>query len=214
MWFRSRLKSVIAVVVGGTSLVYGLGPATAWASAASASGQSGAAQLHRYDGETLFRGLFFREGPVAQLYPNLSIAPQAPTAQGEQVINAVIARMRTMDPTFFTRFAAGIQSGSRLKTLAAIQDAQTLFDKALVAQYHAQTVTANGQVGYCFFGPIAVAIAGVLVLVLAGAGAVVVAAAAVYVYFWFYAPAMSSTERLAQEKWVNQIALSPLAHAA
>jgi len=163
----------------------------------------------------LFRGLFFRQGPVAQQNPGLAIAPATPTGQGAVVLNTLIAKMRQMDPRFFNRFATGIQSGSRLRILAAIKDAQLVFDKAMVATYHAQPASkSGGQVGYCFFGPIALAIAAVVVLVLAGAGAVVVVAAAAAVYVYFWAPASDPASRLAQEKWVNRIAQSPLAAAA
>jgi SdpC family antimicrobial peptide len=209
MWFRQRLKTVIAVVVGGASLAYGLGPSVAWASSASVAAPRPAATT-RYNGETLFRGLFFRQGAVAQRYGSLSIAPTAPTGQSTAVLDTLITTMRQLDPQFFSRFATGIQSGNRVSIMAAITAAQTLFAKAIVTAYHAQPVTNGSQQGYCFFGPIAVAIAAVLVLVLAGAGAVVVVAAAVYLYVYFWARPQDSASLLAEEKWVNQIALSPL----
>jgi len=210
MWFRQRLKSVIAVVVGGASLAYGLGPSVAWASSAYVTTARPAASLVRYDGEALFRGLFFRQGAVAQRLPGLSIAPIAPTGQSTAALNTIVTTMRQLDPQFFSRFATGIQSGNRISIMAAITNAQTLFAHAVATAYHAQPATNSSQQGYCLFGPIAVAIAAVLVLVLAGAGAVVVVAAAVYLYVYFWAPARDSASLLAEEKWVNQIALSPL----
>jgi SdpC family antimicrobial peptide len=210
MWFRPRLKSVIAVVVGGASLAYGLGPSVAWASGASVAPSRIAASPHRYDGEALFRGLFFRQGAVAQRFAGLSIAPKAPTGESTAVLDNIIATMQQLDPQFFNRFATGIQSGNRLSIMSAITSAQNLFAKAVVTAYHAQPVTTGTQQGYCLFGPIAVAVAAVLVLLLAGAGAVVVVAAAVYLYVYFWAPARDSASRLAEEKWVNQIALSSL----
>jgi SdpC family antimicrobial peptide len=213
MWFRPRLKSVIAVVVASASLSYGLGPTVAWASGGSTAAPAASKRL-AYDGETLFRGLFFRQGPVGQQLPDLAIAPMAPTADGAAVLDTLVAQMRQSDPRFFSRFAKGVLSGNRLKILAAIKDAQTVFDNAVVAAYHATVVTNGKQIGYCVFGPVAVAVA--LVLVAVGAGAVVVAAvaAAVVVWVWFWAPASNPASRLAQEKWVNQIALSPLAATA
>ena len=210
MWFRQRLKSVIAVAAGSASLAYGLGPTVAWASPGSTAAPAASARQIRYDGETLFRGLFFRQGPVAERLPSLSIAPMPPTGQGALVLDTLIAKMRASDPQFFSRFARGIQSGNRLRVLAAIQDAQTVFDNALTAVYQA-TAVANPDVGDCLYLAAVVA----LVLVLVGAGAIVVAAvaAAVVVWVYFWAPATNSTSRLAEEKWVNQIALSPLAAA-
>lgn len=213
MWFRPRLKSVITVAVASASLAYGLGPSLAWASGGPAATPGASTRLTRYDGETLFRGLFFRQGAIGQRYPSLSIAPMAPTAKGAAVLDTLIAQMRQTDPKLFDRFATGIQSGSRLRILAAINDAQAALDNALITAYHAQTVAKGGQIGYCFFGPIAVAVAAVLVLVVAAAGAVVVAAAGAVVWVWFWAPAGDASSRLAQEKWVNQIALSPLARS-
>ena len=127
------------------------------------------------------------------------------------MLDTLIAKMRASDPQFFNRFAKGIQSGNRLRVLAAIQDAQTVFDNALTAAYQARAV-ANPDVGDCLYLAAVVA----LVLVLVGAGAIVVAAvaAAVVVWVYFWAPATNSTSRLAEEKWVNQIALSPLAAVA
>jgi SdpC family antimicrobial peptide len=215
MWFRRRLKSLIAVVVACASLGYALGPSLAWASGGSATAPAAAAaRTPAYDGETLFRGLFFHQGPIGQRYPSLPIAPTAPTGQGATVLNTLIAKMRLSDSQFFNRFASGILSGNRLRILAAIKDAQTAFDNAVVAAYHATVATKGTQIGYCFFGPVAVAVA--LVLVVVGAGAVVVAAvaAAVVVWVWFWAPTSDPASRLAQEKWVNQIALSNLAATA
>jgi SdpC family antimicrobial peptide len=212
MWFRPRLKSVIAVVVGGASLAYGLGPSVAWASSASLGASRPAATQASYSGEALFRGLFFRQGTVGQRYASLSIAPKAPTGESTAVLDNIIATMRQLDPQFFNRFATGIQSGNRLRVMSAITGAQNLFAKAVVTAYHAQAVTNSPQQGYCLFGPIAVAVAAVLVLLLAGAGAVVVVAAAVYLYVYFWAAARDSASRLAEEKWVNQIALSSLSN--
>ena len=214
MWFRPRLKSVITVVVASASLAYGLGPSVAWASGGSAAAPTVAKRLPAYDGETLFRGLFFRQGPVGQKLPGLAIAPMAPTGDGATVLDTLVAKMRQSDPRFFNRFASGILSGNRPKILAAIKDAQTVFDNALVAAYHATVATKGSQIGYCVFGPIAIAIAAVVVLVVVGAGAVVVVAAAAVVWVWFWAPASDPASRLAQEKWVNKIALSPLAATA
>jgi SdpC family antimicrobial peptide len=216
MWFRPRLKSAIAVLVTSASLAYGLGPSVAWASGGSAAAAAPAAstRLPTYSGEALFRGLFFRQGAVGQKLPNLAIAPMAPTGDGATVLDTLIAQMRQSDPRFFDRFAKGILSGNRPKILAAIKDAQTVFDNALVATYHATVVTKGSQIGYCVFGPIALAVAAVVVLVVVGAGAVVVVAAAAVVWVWFWAPASDPASRLAQEKWVNKIALSPLAATA
>jgi SdpC family antimicrobial peptide len=214
MWSRPRLKSVIAVIVTSASLAYGLGPSVAWASGGSAAAPAASNRLPAYGGETLFRGLFFHQGPVGQKLPDLAIAPTAPAGDGATVLDTLIAKMRQSDPRFFNRFASGILSGNRLKILAAIKDAQTVFDNAVVATYHARVVTNGTQIGYCLYGVLAVAVA--LVLVVVGAGAVVVAAvaAAVVVWVWFWAPASDPASRLAQEKWVNKIALSPLAATA
>jgi SdpC family antimicrobial peptide len=210
MWFRQRLKSVIAVVVGGTSLAYGLGPSVAWASSAPATSSRAGVASPRYDGESLFRGLFFRQGSVGQRFASLSIAPTAPTGESTAVLDNIVSTMRQLDPKFFNRFATGIQSGNRVSTMAAITNAQTLFADAVAAAYHATPITQGTQQGYCFFGPVAVAVA--LVLVLVGAGAVVVAAvaAAVYLYVYFWAGPTNAASLLAEEKWVNQIASSPL----
>src|SRR5215471_2582610 len=73
-----------------------------------------------YDGQTLFRGLFFGSGPVAAKVPTVTkVAPYFP-AEYKSVESQVIKYLQTRDPTFFDRFAKDIQSGDRVRIAAAI----------------------------------------------------------------------------------------------
>lgn len=86
-----------------------------------------------FDGETLFRGLFFGQGPVAALFPEITERLKAinPTIQTDQFIAQVIARLRQHDRSYFDRLAAGLQSGDHLTIEATMDHASKVFLKAL-----------------------------------------------------------------------------------
>src|SRR4051812_18176910 len=89
-------------------------PAPAAASAAFATA----------DGETLFRGVFFRKGPAADLASSLGSAGQQPIDPSIAAIEErVIARLRSTDPAFFTSFATELKSGSFVRVETALNDA-------------------------------------------------------------------------------------------
>jgi SdpC family antimicrobial peptide len=87
------------------------------------------------DGETLFRGLIFGEGEVAQAFPEIwggkKIDDPSWTAeQREAVVKTkalLISDMRTADPGFFDRYAAALQSGDRLRIERMLDESGKLF---------------------------------------------------------------------------------------
>jgi len=86
-----------------------------------------------YDGETLFRGIFFAQGPVADQFPeiwkdqqNIDFVEQMNTRQVRESATAFMAGMRAKDPTFFDRFASDIQSGNPVLVDDALQYAAKL----------------------------------------------------------------------------------------
>jgi SdpC family antimicrobial peptide len=95
----------------------------------------------QYDGETLFRGVFLDNGPVADLLPEIWKNPLilqyiqqealvVSPAQQELRRQKLIAALRLKDPTFFYRFATALHSGDRISIDAMIgetlQDAQAI----------------------------------------------------------------------------------------
>lgn len=92
---------------------------------ASLGGSPQSAQEHRrYDGETVFRGLYFGEGPVAEMFPELwkqeryVATKKQLTSDDEHKLaelqNKLIARIREQDKSFFDHFGETMQSGDHL----------------------------------------------------------------------------------------------------
>jgi SdpC family antimicrobial peptide len=85
-----------------------------------------------YDGETLFRGLFFGSGPVAAKIPTVGkVAPYFPSDY-RNLENQIIKNIQGKDPGFFDRFAKEIQSGDRVRIAAAIKSANQVNRDALL----------------------------------------------------------------------------------
>lgn len=86
-----------------------------------------------FDGETLFKGLFFGQGPVAALFPEITerLKSIKPTPEADLFVTQVIARLRQHDRSYFDRLAAGLQSGDHLAIEATMDHASRVFLKAL-----------------------------------------------------------------------------------
>lgn len=157
----------------------------------------------RYDGETLFTGLYFGEGPVAKMFPEIWESPQM-ARQASQVQNneswsktksQAMEWVRTSDPNFFKRFEQDIQSGDHVRVgLAYEQGSQKLSEFVRSTGVDPNSPEARAGVG--------------LVLVL-------VVAVAVYAWQWNwkYTPRQVDSEvaELQQDVLVNLIA-ERLAH--
>src|SRR5438132_13869246 len=64
----------------------------------------------RFDGETLYRGLAFAQGPVAALCPEFaSLAP--PSAAAIAIVDRIVTGIRRIERSFFPRFASAVQHG-------------------------------------------------------------------------------------------------------
>ena len=129
------------------------------------------------DGETLFRGLVFGEGAVAKEFPEIwggkKIDDPSWTADQREAVlqakTALIADMRTADPTFFDRYGAAIQSGDRLRIERMLDESGKLLrqvaDSRIAAAQNAKPGDANGT---CIF----VAIGGFIVVFVVVAGVI------------------------------------------
>jgi hypothetical protein len=104
-----------------------------WAPPILAHSNSGLAPA--YSGETLFRGLFFVDGPAAEKIPELQ---RAKVAYGLNNLNekqrmavrnledSLISRFKQADPGFFKRFQGEIQSGDHRRVQAMLQEASRM----------------------------------------------------------------------------------------
>lgn len=87
------------------------------------------------DGETIFRGIFFGKGPVAELFPELwSHSPRLEpdeAAKLAELENRIVERMKSLDPSFFDRFRKAMTSGNHLRIDDGLKEAARLFVKAV-----------------------------------------------------------------------------------
>lgn len=90
-------------------------------------------QAVRYDGITLYRGLFFGSGPVASKIPSIGkVAPYFP-AEYKNLEGQITRYIQAKDPNYFNRFAVEIQSGDRLRVAEAIRNTNKLQKEAMIA---------------------------------------------------------------------------------
>ncbi|WP_010496580.1 hypothetical protein [Paenibacillus elgii] len=74
-------------------------------------------QNTQYDGETLYRGIVFGQGPVAQLLPeyfNKQALEQASSEDAKKTVDFIIQKMKSMNPDYFDEFSKAVYSGNRL----------------------------------------------------------------------------------------------------
>ena len=137
----SRLFSTRSILTKRVVSLTMMGLLTAPALLASPQTAATATSPAQYSGETLFRGIFLNNGPVAALLPEiwknplmvqyaqqeaLSVSP----AQQELARQKIISELRLKVPTFFYRFATAMHSGDRVTIDAmlteTLKDAQDL----------------------------------------------------------------------------------------
>jgi SdpC family antimicrobial peptide len=112
------------------------------------------------DGKTIFQGIFFGQGDVAAMFPEVWQRPEYRSAQHlTPTQSAKLGELtRTIDaqhPGFFDRFANEVKSGDHLRVRAALQEA-TLDIQPLVSD-----TELGGTRGECF----GIIVAGVFLLV-------------------------------------------------
>ncbi len=111
-----------------------------------------------YDGDTLFRGVFFAAGPVAKLLPEIwrnpevaayfeQARPAVPAEQAAASIDQIVGALNAQDPAFFGRFASDMQSGNRVRISQAFQEARERFWRAL------ETSAASNAAPSVWFAP-------------------------------------------------------------
>ena len=110
------------------------------------------------DGETLFRGIFFGEGRVGGLLPELRPAGYAAPAAGQAarvaaVREEMVARIRASDPAFFARFGAAVTSGRHLPIERVMDEARGQVTVALGERTEASTAASADEDMVIVLGP-------------------------------------------------------------
>jgi len=184
-------------------------PDAAVASSVAAHPGTHTNSAERFDGETLYRGLAFAQGPVAALFPEFTTLP-APTAEAIAVVDRIVTRIRTIDPSFFARFASAIQKGDRVRIRTALESARAITEQAIQQEFGATSqATASGP--DCIF------ISVVLVVTAAGVVALLAVVSAVTVVNFevtgnvmvnvdLVIAGSPSTSSLANDIWIDSIA--------
>jgi SdpC family antimicrobial peptide len=170
-------------------------------------------------GEEMFRGIVFGEGTVGRMLPEVWGEGRDPSAslgreklqRYERNKTTLIARMRTADADFFTRFGADVQSGDHLRIERAMDESAALIRQVAGAPDSGLSNPGTG-VGNC------VAVAAVLAVAVAGnavavVNAVVAANAAVTSnwvyntnYFWGKKLLAPSESRLGRDQVIHMFA--------
>lgn len=202
---RPGLRGIVALLLA--VILVGVMSRPALAARENAPGLA-AAGAARFEGETLFRGLAFGQGPVAKLFSELANVPVA-SPEETAAIDAIVAQMRTLDPRFFDRFGVALQTGDRVRIRAALEEANVLGQRAIVV-LSGQT-DPGLAVGDCVVLIVVLAIVavGVLVAALVRYGAVYNIAVAIRFVHWFFPEPTSEGLRqsaLARDVWANKIA--------
>lgn len=211
----TRRALVLVAAVAMLLSLFRIGGAAAETGAEQASPQ---AQAVKYDGETLFRGLFFGQGEVAAKHPNLT--PKAKIdAAGAKVLDKLVAQMKKQDAGFFASFADLVQSGDRVAIQQGIRAGVVLLKEASTTLYGPNAIKRADGLGsaQCIAVVIVIAAAGVLVLAAVGAG-LVTYATAINVNInvnYNYSYNMTQTRgvvssgnaELREEQWIDQIAV-------
>lgn len=122
-----------------------------WSLAPAAAGQplglqaTTAGLQRRYDGETLFRGIYFGKGPVAEALPGLGAQKTTAALASPEQQEHVVAFVQNSNPTFFTSFAADVQSGNAARLERSLASASELIKAGTAKPALAQPIAANGE---------------------------------------------------------------------
>ena len=201
---RERLAFVATIAL--VALVAGI---TLGAPSAAASRGVGAVRVERqaWDGETLFRGLFFGEGPVAQLFPEVWKPIQAKAGYQKdprvrEIEDRIIAYIRQNEPLFFDRFQRAMTSGDHLTIQEGLAEGGRLIQEAL----EEEQVEVVGPQAIC--GPTVCGLWWLAVAVKTGAVLnAYVAVNVLYAWNWAWGPGSSvQSDDLRTEMFIHSVA--------
>ena len=94
----------------------------------------------RFNGEQLFRGIYFGQGEAGNALPEIWAEGKSAEAHAHNAaelaevrhqIDAIVAKVNAQDPRFFDRFAADVRSGDRLRIQGAVDQGATMLLKAI-----------------------------------------------------------------------------------
>lgn len=170
----------------------------------------------KYDGETIFRGIVFGQGPVARLFPEIwpekLLEKVRKDDKVKTVANNIMNKMKNKEPKYFFEFERAVYSGDHLKVDTALKEGGKLLTKVIEEEEMKKPVTIEGAgTGQCVtqvaYLVVAISAAGAYshAVVATAAGAVTVYAAVVAkTTFWTSAKSEEDVA-LKQEMLINNI---------
>ena len=202
---RGRFR--VAILLALTLLV--AHPDSARAASQSPQPATGHGAAARFDGETLYRGLAFAQGPVAALFPELASLPPA-SAEAVAIVDRIVARIRTNEPSFFPRFGSAIQKGDRVRIRAALENARAVTEQAIQQEFGTSSQAKPIGPDCIFISVVLVVTGAAVVALLAVVSAVTVVnlevTGNVMVNVDYIISGSPSASTLANDVWIDSIA--------
>lgn len=171
----------------------------------------------KYNGETLFRGLVFGQGPVAKVFNEIwtkDLLKELSNKDTVAIVDDIINKMKVKDSTFFKQFEQAVYSGDHLQVSAAIKKGGEILQQILTDGKFANNDPGTGQ-GSCYVAYLALAVG--LVAVYSHA-AILTAGGGITVYFvivaglWFWAGSASADDAALKQEMIIDLVVTKFAN--
>ncbi|TCP61546.1 sporulation delaying protein family toxin [Baia soyae] len=142
------------------------------------------AGFSKYDGETIYRGIAFGQGPVAELFPEIwtkEVLAKANTEESKKAVDLIMKEFKAKDSNFFKELESSIYARDLTEVDTTLQKGANLLQS--IAKINSTTQNALGTgTGQCIVVAVGVAVVAVTATAVFNYGALVNAAAGVNVY--------------------------------
>ncbi|WP_196493868.1 sporulation delaying protein family toxin [Ornithinibacillus caprae] len=170
-----------------------------------------------FNGETIYRGVVFGQGPVAELFPNVfpkELVESANNEKSKEVIDILIKDIYELDPQYFDELEKAVYSGNHININSSLEKGGELLTKAIENnQYQIKNIEHNDDGQGLFY----VAVLGAVITTVGGYSHALVATgafgitlyAAIYAETTWWGPDSTTTPKdvtLKKEMLVNQLA--------
>lgn len=194
---KSSVKFLITGVLSAALVASGITAASASTPGMDTDSTRSASEDAAFDGEVLFRGVVFGQGPAGDVLGELTAQTKL-TTEVEGEIDRVVDNIREEDPTFFDEFGERAQSGDVLQVKEAFTDLGQALDTTL--QNLGYSDGSNKAVTPACIQVVLFAVAAVVY-----AGAAILQVAAVAVSVWYAGPKSAQAQApLSYEKWIAE----------
>jgi SdpC family antimicrobial peptide len=116
------------------------------------SGSPGNLHAQTYSGVDIFKGIYFAEGPVAQMMPELrDYNIRNYTSDAEEIQESldyqaeVISRIKSDDASYFQNFKAAMTSGNHYQIQTTLNDGYQLLDEVTIASGYERDLEKEAQ---------------------------------------------------------------------